>query len=72
MVIMGRCALARELTTHHQPTTEAMDTVKLELSKLHGFRLLGSSLTQRDSAPTAKTLPQVLGARLGSKDGRKE
>jgi len=46
-----------------------MTTINLDLTKLHGFRLLASRNDSNETALSAVTLPQMLGARLGEKAG---
>ena len=46
-----------------------MNIVELELTKLHGFRLLAPSKGQQGAALSPESLPQMLGARLGRKVG---
>jgi hypothetical protein len=44
---------------------DAMNTINIDLTKLHGFRLLAATSAGEVSAFSAESLPQVLGARLG-------
>lgn len=46
-----------------------MPNISIDLSKLHGFRLLTTSNTPRKPVVSAESLPQMLGARLGEKVG---
>lgn len=49
-----------------------MNAIQLDLSKLHGFRLLAAPGSQPVRAVlSAESLPQMLGARLGRKVGKK-
>ena len=45
------------------------NTVAIDLSKLHGFRLLALSTPQPGQPLTNASLPEMLGARLGQKVG---
>lgn len=47
-----------------------MSTISIDLSKLHGFRLLATPASQQTAVLAAESLPQLLGARLGRKVGK--
>ncbi len=44
-------------------------TIAIDLSKLHGFRLLALSTPQPAQVLSFESLPEMLGARLGQKVG---
>lgn len=46
-----------------------MDGIRIDLSKLHGFRLLAATGSSQKQVLNAESLPQMLGARLGTKVG---